>query len=357
MDKAFAKAQPPKMMYVVPNDTNTVTNTHSSVATPSRHDDGDLEGTHDLSNMDDLNLSESYGDLPPAPPSRNSAHHVSEAPKAWPQTDFIKKHILDNSKLQSLNGSPARITAPRSRSTTPNSVRKTSSSSNNMYGMDLYDVEEKTAALEAIQALRAARAGTSDDPYSPYKTSSNTTYNATTPSIKPAVNNANGKNNNYSSLPSGSPVKPTYGSFSAESSPAKNNNTLTELAAADLPYHNADPNSSTGNYSTIPATSNHNYDHATNGHYEQNYDSSGNSKSSGGVSAELVQQMADQRVLHMIESDPAVQKVSSFRYEHYNNLFKSVQIPPFLTWHLFWLCTNVPYRLLITFFLYTLFCS
>lgn len=325
-DKAFAKNQPPKMMYVVPNEFSQ-TNISSPIGKYSDQFDRDEQNEEEYeaagSYLDDLDQTTSgYGELPPAPLSAQSQYsqssyqqsspsqqqhqqqnpqqyvHHAEPPKAWPQTDFIKKHILDNSKLKNLNNSPGRITsASKSRSTTPTSVRKsrlesttnpsaayasnTNSHSNTAHGgLDMYDIEEKTAALEAIQALRAARNGTS---VSPAKVSNYSTFapSAESPVSKP-------------------PLSVTYAVDSSQDA----NNTLSELAAASL-----DGNSNQTN--TNHRSHNNNYINNNNNLVNANM---GNPTSVGVSAADVqtaVAQAVDRAVLEKLTADPEVQKVST----------------------------------------------
>lgn len=164
-DKSFQKAPPAKIMYVVPVDVNL---NNTADLNPDNEDGANNED----STLDDTN---GYGTPTHALPSPPRAVVAPPKEPEWPQTDFIKKHILDNNKLRSATkasaASPASRTLSRnastpsskSRSTTPTSVRHSGSfrrdDSGALNGIDIYDIEEKTAALEAIQALRAQRQG------------------------------------------------------------------------------------------------------------------------------------------------------------------------------------------------------
>jgi type II secretory pathway pseudopilin PulG len=194
-DKSFTRSTPPKIMYVVPTQVGA----HNLDDSAERDDSVTLED-NDASGLDDMNTPEREHSLPP-PPSSASRASVNSSTSEWPQTDFIKKHILD-SKLKSaarIVPSPTAIksssggratSASRGRSTTPNSTRKVRTQDEPPSlapGIDIYDIEEKTAALEAIQALRAARKQSNSRVHATLGTSDATaaapvsTYNAEPP--------------------------------------------------------------------------------------------------------------------------------------------------------------------------------
>jgi hypothetical protein len=195
-DKSFTRSTPPKIMYVVPTQVGA-----DNLDDSAERDDSVTLEDNDASGLDDMNTPERADHSLPPPPSSASRASVSSSTSEWPQTDFIKKHILD-SKLKSaarIVPSPTAIksssggratSASRGRSTTPNSTRKVRTQDEPPSlapGIDIYDIEEKTAALEAIQALRAARKQSSSRVHASLSTSDATaaapasTYNAEPP--------------------------------------------------------------------------------------------------------------------------------------------------------------------------------
>jgi hypothetical protein len=227
-DKSFSRSTPPKIMYVVPTQVGA-----DNLDDSAERDDSVTLEDNDASGLDDMNTPERAEHFLPPPPSSASRASVNSSTSEWPQTDFIKKHILD-SKLKSAarivpsptatkSSSGGRATsASRGRSTTPNSTRKLRTQDEPPSlapGIDIYDIEEKTAALEAIQALRAARKQSNSRVHATFATSDATatapisTYNAEPPILP-------------------SPYQ-------------RNESTLSELAAADV----------TGDYPYLAAAS------------------------------------------------------------------------------------------------------
>jgi hypothetical protein len=195
-DKSFSRSTPPKIMYVVPTQVGA-----DNLDDGAERDDSVTLEDNDASGLDDMNTPERAEHFLPPPPSSASRASVNSSTSEWPQTDFIKKHILD-SKLKSAarivpsptatkSSSGGRTTsASRGRSTTPNSTRKVRTQEEPpslARGIDIYDIEEKTAALEAIQALRAARKQSNSRVHATLSTSDATaaagvsTYNAEPP--------------------------------------------------------------------------------------------------------------------------------------------------------------------------------
>lgn len=312
-------------MYVVPVEVNL----NSTAYMDETEEDND--DMNEVTAYDDSKAFSSPGTAATAPqqtlPSsaRKSAATaaVSAAPPRepdWPQTDFIKQHILD-AKLRSTakgsSSSPAGRTLSRhasftpssnkSRSTTPTSMRQSASFRRDdsvtasLSGIDIYDIEEKTAALEAIQALRAQRKGPSS---------------ASPKHSREMLNNQDRNNQQNNSFSNGQ-----YNSYSS--------NSLTELAAesnvsfSDTPTatRGAGGNSEYSRPTLSPQRSAESFPQQSGGSNEQNATSSsggGSASATTTAAAQLnpnsdfavfVQQTVDLAVQQRLSNDPELQKV------------------------------------------------
>lgn len=351
LDKSFSRGPPAKVMYVVPTQVGLNT-TAESIGSA----EGDEEG-NEFSGMDDsplecdeqprqpqhqqqkyrhLSSTSRSPSMPPPPPQSSTRSSVTSSVGEWPQTDFIKRHILDgklksaarivpspnsSSKGTSGGGSSGRATSvPRggsgsgsgrhssSRSATPSSTRKgrrDDPDGSATADIDAYDLEERAAALEAIQALRAARnQGNSHSRVNALSVATSTTPGTTAP-----VSTYNAEPPILSSTPA-----------------ADGTATLSELAAAEVngafshplassvgTPRNLDPTRETSKRAAVGFSNNSEIGAGSGNQGGGGWNSTGGGFPTGeptGEFAAYLQRAVDAAVSEKLASDPMVQQVS-----------------------------------------------